>query len=679
MIPADKYDQRIAQDLLRYLIEELRRTQRDRQPLEEQWLDWESVYRARPAQSKQTFPFDGASNLVVAVAATDVDTLYSRMMGMLFDQPGLWTAEAQRPEMVDFAQGVSEFLKWAQHNEIRPYRECGNWLLDVHKLGTGILKQRYVREMKKVYEWRELGPQQTWQQQAVIMLQDHPGLYHVRLHDFFIPAGFPLIQQAPWTAERVRLTYPQFMNRVKSGLYFGADQVGAWYFSPQANRVQQVLDDISGYKASQNTQLEFYEFWLDFDIDGDGWDEAVVCTIHLDSETYVRLDLNPFFNQEKPYSAANFMRDVNSFYGIGLCEMLDHYQEEITTMHNQRIDNGTVTNSAMYAVRRDNTSIREKEPVYPSKIWRVNDPSKDIVRLPLGDGGTIAASIENEQATRAEARNRTGVNDYVQGNTGPAASYGTAYTTQQMLLNSSKRLGETHREVGNALAESGTRILELYQQFFPGGKPFVALGQQDGMMVNVILQMPLDLIRKGIRVTVNSIDATNSKDAQIRTATLVFQTLQQFYVNYLQMLSYAANPSMPTAIKQVALQAADGSAVLMKRLLKLYDVQDYQAMLPDLQGGMNEQQLAAANIQAILQSGQMGLGGPAGGPAFGGIGGGVAPGPQAAPGLLGVPGQGPGLPPQMGGGILPFGGRFAGPGQGPGQNGSSAGAFAGAR
>jgi hypothetical protein len=80
------------------------------------------------------------------------------------------------------------------------------------------------------------------------------------------------------------------------------------------------------------------------------------------------------------------MRDVNSFYGIGLCEMLDKFQEEITAMHNQRIDAGTVSLAPTWAVKKDNTNIKLNEPVYVNKIWRLNDPKNDLVRMPLGDG-----------------------------------------------------------------------------------------------------------------------------------------------------------------------------------------------------------------------------------------------------------------------------------------------------
>lgn len=614
----------------------------DRNELEEDWLRYERIYRARPIDAWKEFPFEGASNLVIPVAATDIDTLFARLMGMLLEPPNLWSVQARRPEFQQLATATEDFLEWAQHNELEIHGPIGDWVVELHKLGTGILKQRYTREMKKVYEWRELANGQTWQQQAVVLLKDKPAIHHVRTNDFYIPPGFKEIQGAPWCAERIRLTWQQFMNRVKAGLYVGADVVGSQFFSPPINALQQEMDRISRYSASINKLSEFYEFWIDFDIDGDGWDEALVCTIHLQSQQYVRLDFNPFFNQDKPYSAARFMRDVNSFYGIGLGEMLDHFQEEITTMHNQRIDAGSLGNSFSYAIRKDETGIKENEPTYIGKQWRLNDVNNI---KPLNFGSASAApSIEIEQATRGESQRRTGVNDYVQAQAGPETAYGTAYTTQQMILASSKRFGETLREINVALGETGTRVLELYQQFNPRGKEFMALGQQEGQLVSMLLQFPVDLIRRGMSVSVTAIDAQTSKDTQIRTTTLVLQQLMQFYQGYMQFMSMASNPQTPPAVKQAALTAASGSTELMEKLLHLYGVQDADSMLPTLQGANEQQQ---QQLQQILSALQLGTGPQSGGAVGGGQG--LAQGNALQQGMGGIPQASP--PPPLPSGL----------------------------
>src|ERR1019366_4663289 len=116
MIPDGKYDPQRATDLLWYLIQELRRTMSDRSELEIEWIAYEEIYRARPIKAEKDFPFDGASNLVIPVMATDVDTLYARLMGLLVEPPNLWSITARRPEFQQLAEATEDFLEWAQKN-----------------------------------------------------------------------------------------------------------------------------------------------------------------------------------------------------------------------------------------------------------------------------------------------------------------------------------------------------------------------------------------------------------------------------------------------------------------------------------------------------------------------------------------------------------------------------------
>lgn len=608
MIDPRLVDPQRVKDLQWYLLDEIWRAQQDRSRIEKDWIRYETLYRARPAQEVKTFPFDGASNLVIPVVATDVDTLYARLMGILLEPPGLWSVQALKPEFSQLAPAVEEFLEWAQNHEIKPNNAIGSWLLEIHKLGTGILKQRYNREMKKVYEWRELDGM-TWQQQAVIMLKDAPSLHHTRLHDFYVPAGFRELASMPWCAERLRLTQSQFYNRVKAGLYSNANGVGSWAASSTVNQQQQALDKLAHFQPSVNVQLELHEFWLDYDIDGDGWEEALVCTMHIPSQQMVRLDFNPFFNQEKPYSVARFMPDVNSFYGIGMGEMLGMFQEEVTAMHNQRIDNGTLYNSSELVIARSETGLKANEPRFPGKVWRPNDVNAVQV-LQKGVSHAAPDSMANEAATRSEGQRRVGVNDYVEAQAGPATTYGTAYTTQQMLLASGKRFGETLREVRNALSESGTRILELYQQFNPRGKEYVALGQSDGSKVAMVLRFPMDLIRRSLLIGVSAIDAETSKDARIRTTTLVMQQLTQYYQGYMQSMSFAMNPALPPPMREAAMKMAQGTTILMSKLLNLYGEQNADEMLPALMDATNAQQQQLTGLMGSLGGGAGMGGGP---------------------------------------------------------------------
>jgi hypothetical protein len=626
MIPTNLQNPAQIRLLQDYLREELRDAQNARKPLEERWNRWDRAYRCEPDEEQKNFPFEGAANLVLPVIATDVDIIFARLMGVLLAPSNLWSVTARRPEMSDIAPRIQEFLEWAQENEIRPYDPICDFVLEICKKGTGVLKQRYTRDMKKVYEWRELD-QGVWQQQAQLLLHDHPSLHHVSLEDFYIPAYASDIQNAPWVAERIMLTYPQYLDRVKAGIYTGNDRFTSWYANNRGPSNEQEKMRLDRYVPNFGKRFEFFEYWTDFDVSGDGERVAVVCTYHKDSDQLVRLDFNPFFNQDKPYSVARYMRQEKRFYGIGLEEMLDQFQEEISTQHNQRLDNATLANTTAFKSRKD-ARLPEFLPVFPGKNFQL-DNMDDLQPMPLGQ--KYDSTIQNEQQSLTYARRRDGVDDYVAGASSPSIGYAAAFTTQAMMGAASKRFDQTHREIHNALSESGTRLLELYQQFNQRGKEFVALGPEDGALVHQVLQFPLDLIRRGLKVSVTATDVATSKDMQIRTNQMIMQQLMMFYQQYMQAMSYIVNPQIPPQIKQLTIEMIQGGSILMRRILDASGVQDAAKMVPQLEGILNGQQSQLGNIQTALAS-LLNGGGAAVPPSVGGV-----------PGVAGVP---TGSPPQ---------------------------------
>jgi hypothetical protein len=657
MIPQGLYDPARAEALRRWLVDELRRAMQDRQLLEHKWEHWAAAYRCQPAEENKTFPFEGCANLVVPVIATDVDTMFARFVGLIMEPKHLWSIEPTRPEFVNAAPRIEEFLGWAQANELKLYDPIANWVLETAKLGTGILKQRYTRDQRKVFEWREL-QQGVFQQQSIVMMKDSPSVHHVRLHDFYVPAGYQDLQLMPWCAEKISLNWSQFTNRVQAGIYQADQKLGEWSAKNNRGQLQQSLDAISHYQASYGTFMNLFEFWTDFDIDGDGYDEALLCTIHLDSESYVRLDFNPFFHQEKPYSVARYMRDGNSFYGIGLCEMGDDTQEEVTAMHNQRIDNATINNTSVFAASADETTIEDGTPIWAGRVFKLNRP--DMFKS-VAMGNKYDSTIQNERETLAYASRRTGVNDYITGQNSPDIGYGTAYTTQQMIASSTRRTGESLRDFQVALGETGTRVLEMYQQFNQRGKAFYAMGPQDGAMVEMVLQFPLDLIRKGLRVSVTAMDPASSKDARIKNNTMALQMLMMFYQQYLQGLGYLANPQIPPIMKQVIQQMLEGASTLMRRLLDDYGYQDNDALVPDLQDAITRQQQQLELVRSALINGTAANFGAQGAPGLTGMGGPFGNGGAAPQGFGGGAPQQQGIP-----GYPPGAGPFGGAPQGAG-------------
>lgn len=626
MIPAQSVSPNAVNSLVSYLTMELRRAEADRKPLEAVWMKYHDAYRAHQSDDPNNFPLAHSANLTIPVIATDVDTIYARLMSMYFGSDNLWVCTPLNDQMVDFAPRLEEFLAWAQDHELRIYDPVADWLLETAKLGTGVLKTRYTREMKKVYEFREIqspdGSVSTMERQARILLKDHPEVSHVSLWNFYVPAGWSDLQAAPWCAERISLTWPQLLQRARAGLYTNIDRLGQQWANSRGNKVELNLDRLDSFMPSQGDKFDVHEFWLDWDIDGDGELEAIVCTMHVPTQTILRLDFNPFFNQEKPYDYSRYLRAEKRFYGIGIAEMLYTFQVEISTMHNQRIDNFSIANAMMFKALKTG-NIKQDEPFFPGRILLV-DSMDEIQPMPLGIPYTV--DMQQEQLTLNYASRRTGVNDFVEGNTVGSTNYATATTAVQQLREGSKRIDQTLRENRRCLSQVGMKVAELYQQYNQGGKPYLAMGQQDGEMVMRVLQFPLEIIRAGVGIDVSAASVSHNKDVQLRSNVMILQQVTQYYMQMLQTLQIAINPQVPPQIQELAREAATGGSLLMRRILDESNVQDVDRIVPDIQSILNAGQQQYINpLQAALAGGAP-----------------MGQGPYGASGIQAVPGGGGG-------------------------------------
>ena len=632
MIPSNATNPAVLEQLTYYLRQEIWRAQSERFELESQWIRYDLGYRGKPKETTKDFPFEGAANLVIPVIATDVDTIFSRIMGILFSPDNLWSCRALNESMVQFAPKLQDFLEWAQEHELGVYDAVADWCMELCKLGTGVLKQRYRREMKQVYQYRETDFG-TVEQQLMMLIKDSPRVEHVSLYDFYIPASSTNVQEAPWCAERIMLGWGQLMERARAGVYMLPAGIGNWYAQSRASRNEEVKQRSDMYVPSFADRFEIHEFWLDYDLSGLGRPpQAIVATLHIPSMSLLRVDYNPFFNQDKPYSIARYLRQEKRFYGIGLCEMLAQFQDEISTQHNQRIDSATLANSTMMKAKKG-IGIRENEPIIPGR-WFLLDNMEDVQTLPMGQ--RFDSTVPYEEMTLQYATKRTGVNDYIQGNPTAAVGYGPASTTQAMLQEGAKRFDQVMREARRCLSETGVRVTELYQQYNQKGKEYLVMGQQDGAVVHQILQFPMEIIRTGVAIELTATSGNLNKEQQIRTNTIISQMVVQYYQQVMQAMSYVVNPQVPPQIKQLAMEMVQGGTILIKRIMDDYGLKDGDKIIPPLTNALQGQQQQLAMMQQGAggqPQQQIGPGGPAqlppGPPPNNALGGG-APGGTAA-------------------------------------------------
>lgn len=582
MIPEGLYDHKLVDTYTQELCRNLRTAQNDRKPLEDRWLRYLQAYKAFPKEDIKQFPWPGASNLVIPEIGTQTDKIYSRIMAMLFTPDSVWSTTAIRPDMVDFAPKLQEFLTWAQTHELNVYNEVADWVLELCKIGTSILKVRYNRQWQKLIDYREA---QTMDNNDIraqsgtrwMMTNNSPVLEHIPIWDIYLPSNAIDIQSASWLAHRFRLSYSEYYKRVTQGIYRQLPYLTPGMFIQQQNDITRAREDLDRFKTSRSDDYEFIEFWCSMDVDGDGAEEAIVLTVDLQTQEYTRIDFNSFPFQERPFEAARFMRQEKRFYGIGIAEMLLPFQEEISTMHNQRIDNGSIVNMPLFKTLAT-SKIRTNEPLFPGRVLRLNTMDEFAA---VQQATPMESTVDDEKMSQNYAVERTGGNDYVFGGDQPSIGYSAAAVAAQQLREGAKRFDQTLREIRKALSKQGLRIVELYQQFNQGGKAFVVQGPEDGSITTAILQFPLQFARFGISIDVTATSASYNKEMELRANMLILGDVMKYYNQLMQYVQIALNPQVPPQFKQLAKDAAIGMAVVVKRIVELHGLQDIKRVITD--------------------------------------------------------------------------------------------------
>ena len=84
--------------------------------------------------------------------------------------------------------------------------------------------------------------------------------------------------------------------------------------------------------------------------------------------------------------------------GIGVGKQNEQFQALITTIHRQRLDAGTLANMGQLALKKT-SGYGPDEPIWPGKMWFVDNPATDIREFSLSNTQHFA-QISNEDSAR---------------------------------------------------------------------------------------------------------------------------------------------------------------------------------------------------------------------------------------------------------------------------------------
>lgn len=516
--PADTepaIDSRLSGDDIENLVDYIQRTYDHSEKAREEWrLNLELWYKQYMGiVEAKDFPWKDCSNLHIPITAIVVDTILARVINPLYATPSFVNARPvsiQGPNQKGAsdhkrARDVEFLISDVVNNKINAYDKIVDWVKESLIYGRGVIKIIWRKERRKYtkivtedemedeiraaqddldrvggedyedyladlvflkdnHDWEKEPFLRTVREETVY---DNPDWVFVPISNFGFHPKAMSIQSSPYVYHKFRETKDNMVEAAMMGEYENVDQI------PDSSGdddyggddlLKDVQEMEEGYQNSDDESLdprihghEFVEWQGRFDIDNDGRLENVIATVHLPSGTLLAARESEFLHGKKTFAEIKAFPMPGRFEAQGVPEMIRDLQQEINDIHNQRIDNGTIINSAMFKYDPNSEVDPQQHRIGPGMGFP--DPNMEL--LPTGD--VKASSFREEELVRRLIQDRIGVTDFAIGNFDQSQE--TATGIQNVVNEGNQRLQLLLRNIVSGINEAINQTFQLVQQF----------------------------------------------------------------------------------------------------------------------------------------------------------------------------------------------------------------------
>lgn len=575
-------DEETESRLVEFLDHEIMLAWQEKGLLVEDWIQWQRDYWAKPTEKVKNFPFRRAANVVIPMTAIAVETIYARLLTTLFSVKPFYSVRPRTKMWIEAAPNVEGWLQTEVEdpNALDMDGFARESILELLKLGTGIGKSGYERDIRKVNIDQPGGGSTP----RYITRKDSATLDYVPCANFLMRLSERDPQTAVWVGEEHNdITWAQLKRHALSGRMSkeAVENVKAWWQNGDTNSKAKEYDtrrrEIENTEPAWTQDFSFIEVWISFDVDGDGVDEEIVVDFHRDSRTILSARYNWYADAHRPYRIGVYIPVEGRWAGIGVGKQLEQFQPLITTVHRQRLDAGTLANMGQLAIKRGQ-GYSPDEPIFPGKMWFLDNPGTDIKEFSLSNTQHFQY-ISNEDNARQYADKRSGANELIIGTPqqGTPAPFSTDYAK---LTEGNKKFDMVLKNIRRWFGLLGGDCLANYQQF--GGarlseRIWLARGE-GGMWVEQVLRMPQENVRRGAIVELTVTDSITNRDVEQAKWNQLFALLTGHYDKVLeramQVASITQDPSVFLLFAQMSLRASNN---VMNRLLDTYVIPDKES------------------------------------------------------------------------------------------------------
>lgn len=368
--------------LIQYLDTEIINHNAERSAFNDDLIEWQKDYWAKPVESTNTFPFLGAANIIIPLSAITIEATHARTMTTLFALKQFTTVKAKKSIFTEITKPLEQVLDHELLNNIKVYNPLNDAVLELIKFGTGIVRVGYEKIKRTAV--RTLAD--DTEEEFAVTTKQGATVEAVPLSRFLMPFAHQDPQTAPWCGLQ-RVSSPYEMRQMEfSGLFRedAYEDIHNHYTTPPLNDdFRQHQQELENKEPIMPKEITWYEIWLAFDVarkrdltreygndafPPGGEDREIVVLYCPEARCLLSVRYNWHEDLRRPFYKEVYFPVEFRWAGIGACKQLDQFQKEITMQHRQRIDNATLANTRMFKVNKM-SNYGPNEPIFPGKMW----------------------------------------------------------------------------------------------------------------------------------------------------------------------------------------------------------------------------------------------------------------------------------------------------------------------
>ena len=402
------------------------------------------------------------------------------------------------------------------------------------------------------------------------VIRNQPTAVVCRNEDIFIdPTCMDDMDKCQFVIHR----YESSLNALKQdGRYENLDKVEAAQYN-LTNDPQYLREDQSYFEFKDKPRKKFvvHEYWGNYDIDGDGIAEPIVCA--WVGNTLIRLESNPYPDKKPPFVIVPFSAVPFHMFGEALAETIGDNQKIKTAITRGMVDNMAKSNNAIVATRKGALDPVNRKKFLKGENFEFNGTPGDFWQGSYNQLPSSAFDMLNLQNNEIESQ--TGVKSFSGGISGNA-------------------LGSTATGARGALDATATRRLNLVRNMSENMiKPIM----RKWMAYNAEFLEEEEIIRitNDEYVPIRRDDLAGKIDIDISISTSEDNAAKSQELSFLlQTVGPSEDPSIR---REIMAQIMD----LMRMPEQAKKIRDYQPPVDPVQQKMQELQIAKleAEIEKI--------------------------------------------------------------------------------